>query len=159
MKTLILTRHAHRDTSDRAADNGLSDKGLRQAKDIHSYYERHWKKTHPLILSSPKRRCLETLVRIADSSGVELKQSPELEEQRMDESDSAFRKRIERFLKWWMDEAPELTLICSHGDWLPIALDVAVGARAKVEKGAWIVLQLDEGRPILSWLMQGLSSR
>src|SRR6185312_11499052 len=37
-KTLVLCRHAHRDNSRRELDNGLTDKGREQAKNIRRFF-------------------------------------------------------------------------------------------------------------------------
>ena len=99
---------------------------------------------------------MQTLEAIARTAGLPVGISDDLTEQASDETDVDFRARIERFLKWWENESPEFTIACSHGDWLPSALELATGARAEFKKGAWAQLRLIEGRPVLSCLMQKL---
>lgn len=164
-KTLVLIRHAHRDTTYRAADNGLSDKGKKQAASLLKYYLKAFPAEEcealPRIFSSPKRRCTETVAPIAKEAGVRVEVSDEFVEQRPDEDQAAFRRRAQRFIdKWIADKSTGLTLVCSHGDWLPAVLEAATGARAELKKGAWAEVVLGErGKPRLEWLIQGFKNR
>jgi len=136
-KTLILVRHAHRDTSDKNADNGLSDRGKKQAKIFSDTIEKMHKKSKPLFLSSPKQRCVETLEPLAEFFDVKIKVHPELDEQADHETPSQFKKRVVRFVTEWKNDFPELTIACSHGDWLPFAVEELIGVTADFEKGGW----------------------
>ncbi|MBI3542963.1 MAG: histidine phosphatase family protein [Deltaproteobacteria bacterium] len=150
-KTLILIRHAHRVKVDGgAADNGLSPKGRRQAEAARKFFKRRFDDTHPLIVSSPKKRCLETVEPIARAAQVEVSISPLL-----DEGPSVLR-RAQEFIAWWKREAPELTIACSHGDWLPVCLEELVHVDLELKKGAWAELELSARSPRLTWLVQTL---
>lgn len=65
----ILIRHAHRDTADRAQDNGLSKKGREQAKRLRKYFEERFPEGEGdlVLVTSPKKRCVETIEPIAES--------------------------------------------------------------------------------------------
>jgi broad specificity phosphatase PhoE len=165
-KTLVLIRHAHRDTTDRSADNGLSDKGSKQAALLLRYYIKIFgdkcTKDKPRLYSSPKRRCVETLIGIAHEAGVRVESGSEFLEQQPDESMGDFKKRAEKFVDKWKSEKNQVavTIVCSHGDWLPAVLQAATGARAELKKGAWAEITLEDGGlPRLQWLIQGFRSR
>lgn len=161
-KTLILTRHAHRDTSDRAADNGLSPKGRAQARALEERFAEEYpgrKGNAFLVLSSPKRRCVETVRGIARRAGRGVKISQLLTEQGEGESSRELEARVRKFVEWWKTQAPPRTLICSHGDWLPLALRSLTGAAADMKKGGWAEVVLETGgrrlsQPLLKALLQ-----
>src|SRR4051812_31670871 len=122
-KTLVLIRHAHRDTGDRARDNGLSDKGKDQARWLKKYFTSRFEHPEGLwLVSSPKKRCLETLAPISSVGEYEIDVDPDLDEKAASETVEAFEQRIHRFLKEWTQTPQELTIVCSHGDWLPAAV-------------------------------------
>lgn len=159
-KILVLIRHAHRDTTVRSADNGLSEKGRKQAAAL----LRHYLKTFPAeefperprILSSPKKRCTESVTGISREAGVRVELSDEFLEQASDENQVQLRRRAEKFIeKWSKAKGPAVTIVCSHGDWLPAALAAATGARAEFKKGAWAEIRTNErGQLQLEWLIQ-----
>lgn len=156
-KTLVVIRHAHRNKAlGRKVDNGLSKKGRRQAAQVTEHYERVHGKAKAKVLSSPKLRCLETVEAIAKLAGTKVQPSPLLDEQggKGRESDEAFAGRLEAFYRWWREEAPALTVACSHGDWIPLALERLTGARAELKKGGWAEIVLDDDEPRLAWLYQ-----
>ena len=131
---LILVRHAHRDTSlGRERDNGLSGKGWRQAAAFATWASESLPRESVALLSSPKRRCLETF----DPLGRSVRVWPSLGEQRARESDAAFRKRVARALRAALRQPVKAVLLCSHGDWLPVAADVLLGRPLDWRKGAW----------------------
>jgi broad specificity phosphatase PhoE len=141
-KTLILIRHAHRDVSDRDADNGLSEKGREQAQAIAEHFSSELgKAATPLMLSSAKRRCQETLAPLADALGVEVKVHADLMEQKHFETEAHFTKRIDAFLEEWRTKLPETTIVCSHGDWLPIAAEKLTGKPVDFKKGDWRIVK------------------
>ena len=161
-KTLVLIRHAHRDTTHRSADNGLSEKGQKQAAALLRYYLKAFADDKPRIFSSPKRRCTETVIGIAREQGVRIETSSEFVEQQPGESLGDLRKRAERFIEKWRGEknAAPLTIVCSHGDWLPAALLAATGARGELKKGAWAEITQDGAEaPCLEWLIQSFKNR
>jgi broad specificity phosphatase PhoE len=162
-RTLILVRHAHRDTSDRALDNGLTEKGRAQARALLAHYLEEFPPGQgppPKVLTSPKRRCIETVAAIAERAGTRVEVSAELDEQSSQESDEEFDGRIRGFVRRWVSGKEALVIACSHGDGLPIALREATGARAKLKKGGWAEIRLKVGgRPELRSLIQAFATR
>ena len=147
-KTLVLIRHAHRKTAggtEREQDNGLSEKGHEQAQEVFKKFQKKVEKNrgNVAILSSPKKRCVQTIQEIADISGVNLQISSLLDEERAGEGHAALIGRIGEFISWWKKDAPALTLICSHGDWLPLCMDLLVSREKSFEKGGWVQLVQD----------------
>ena len=172
-KTLILIRHAHRETRDRSADNGLSDKGKEQAAALAKYFESSSlfeaavalsskpRGFRPALMSSPKLRCIETITPIARKLRLEVEALPLLTEQKEGETARAFAGRIDEFTRWWKSEGPSLTIVCSHGDWLPLCVERLVGAQVEFQKGSWA--EVGSGgpgeRPSLRWLIQNFSDK
>jgi broad specificity phosphatase PhoE len=140
---LILVRHAHRDkTQGRARDNGLSEKGRKQAAIFEEHWEKKLAKRKPAFLSSPKRRCTQTVAGLAAKLNCRVRVSPLLDEQHelLNESYGKFRGRVKRFLTWWEKEGPDCLVACSHGDWIPEFLKLTRGKPKELSKGEWIVL-------------------
>ena len=134
--SLILVRHGHRDTDQgRGADHGLSKKGQAQAKRVAKHFHAVFGKRKALILSSPKRRCVETVFPVARMIRCQVRASSLLDE------GGALEKKVRRFLKWWFKEAPELTVLCSHGDWIPECTKALLGTEIHLDKGGWIEIQ------------------
>lgn len=154
-KKLLLIRHAHRDTSERDADNGLSVKGRRQAYEIGEHFKKHFAASRPLIIASPKLRCIETLNGIAAHTSSPIKTSPLLLEHQPKEPAEGLVQRAREFARWWLLEGPSLTVICSHGDFLPAVTETLTGARTEFKKGAWAEISLHRGTPLLMWMIQG----
>ena len=148
-KTIVLIRHAHRDNALRVRDNGLSDKGLEQARWLKKYFCKRFEKPSAVwLVSSPKKRCIETLEPIAAEGGWKIDAHPDLHGQALGESQPKFEARPPRFLNEWKASPQELTVVCSHGDWLPDAVQYLLGASVDFKKGAW--LELDwEGAALL----------
>ncbi len=147
-KLLVLVRHAHRDTTLKVLDNGLSEKGHSQARDLLLAFEKDFQvflKTHSTqslheqidLLSSPKKRCTETIEPIASLTQIPLRISPWLDEQGPDEYHGDYLARMTQFENYWRTQAPRLTIACSHGDWLPAFCEKVVGRSIHFEKGAW----------------------
>jgi broad specificity phosphatase PhoE len=139
-KTLIILRHAHRDKEEGPfADNGLSEKGKKQAEQIQKYFSKQFNELKPVILSSPKLRCQETVAPLAEAARVPVTVNPSLAE--LDESTfegpEEMAKRIEQFIHDWKKSKTALTVACSHGDWIPVALQLLVGKSIDLKKGAW----------------------
>ena len=159
-KTLILIRHAHRDTHNRGSDNGLSPKGKQQAELIAKYFSRSSKferaqKEETAWVSSPKKRCLETLATVAKTLHQKVTPVELLSERAEDEMLQHFEHRIRDFCDWWITEAPALTVVCSHGDWILLAAEILTGGRVQTAKGSWCEIVIEEGsEPALRWLIQ-----
>ena len=149
MKTLVLIRHAHRDNSVRSRDNGLSEKGREQARWLKKYFFRRFEGHEGVWLaSSPKARCIQTLEPISKEGGFEVDLNPDLEEQGASESLTKFEARIHHFLEEWSHAPQPVTLVSSHGDWLPLAAHHLLGAEFDFKKGAWLELEWD-GKVVL----------
>lgn len=148
-KTLILVRHAHRSTADRAEDNGLTKKGGGQALAVRRFYKRRFRDNGALLLSSPKKRCLETLNPLAKALGRKIKK-----DDRLLEGSERMKARLGDFWEWWLEEAPRRVVACSHGDWIPDFLALAVHAPIPLKKGGWAEISLYDGVARLECLMQ-----
>jgi 8-oxo-(d)GTP phosphatase len=149
MKTLILVRHAHRDKLEgKEQDNGLSQKGQAQALAIERLYRKLYPATEPLLASSPKQRCVETLMPLAEKLDLDLEIMKLLSE------GDSLKKKTQKFFEWWQQEAPAIVVACSHGDWIPEFLDLATGARITCAKGSWCEMGESLIKPRLVTLIQ-----
>ncbi len=156
-RRFIIVRHAHRDTVlGRARDNGLSKKGKRQALALRKYFRtRFGKEIEAVLVSSPKKRCLETFEPLADSLGTDVEVHSNLDEQQRGESDRAFERRIDSFLKDQMKSRAPVILVCAHGDWIPLAAKRLFGVELHLSKGGWI--EFSRGKKSeLCWMLQKL---
>lgn len=159
-KTLILIRHAHRDTSDRSRDNGLSEKGREQSRWLKRFFASRFENdeiNRVWLVSSPKKRCIETLAPIAFELKSQVDSHPDLDEQSHQETLEKFQQRIEHFLKDWIESPQELTVVCSHGDWLPIAVQDLLGCSLDFKKSGWLEIEWDGGAQ-LKWFVPTLKS-
>jgi len=154
-KTLIILRHAHRDTAKGTSqNNGLSEKGRRQVRYLFDFYfERFPDLENPRLVSSPKRRCMETLEPLARKLERKLQVDPLLDERKPSETLAQFKQRIRQFKKAWLKSPEKLTVLCGHGDWIPLFLKEAVGAEIHLKKGGWAELEREENLE-LTWLIQ-----
>lgn len=156
MKTLILVRHAHRDNSKRELDNGLTEKGKKQAQWIRKFAlgrvkAEKWEKSQISLISSPKLRCMETLESLGKSLEIKIQSSADLLEMQDKEALEQMDKRIHKFFKEWMAKGSAVTILCSHGDWLPMAAYHLLGASVDFKKGSWVELEWNDGRAHLQW--------
>lgn len=156
-KTLVIVRHAHRHkTLGSGADNGISEKGQKQARALSKFFGKVFdKKTKPVIYSSPKLRCIQTVEPLARKRGVEIKILESLNES---STTAELQKRITAFDALWRQSQDELTVICSHGDWIPAYLKMALGFEIDLEKGAWAQIEMENRQLKLEWLAQDLTS-
>lgn len=160
-KTLILIRHAHRDTSQRELDNGLSEKGQRQTRRLVKYFQkrfRHedWGADEVQFESSPKVRCLETLSPIAQIMGKTVNLEPRLTEQKPQEGFARFQARLQDYLKSWTESSASVTLICGHGDALPLMTYHLLGAAVDFKKAGFLELQWEAGQAHLKQFIPSL---
>lgn len=143
---IILVRHAHRDNSILERDNGLTKKGREQAKALARLLMRIEKGNDLKLLTSPKRRCLETMAPFARKTKLSLETDDSLLEQMSNETDTQFQERIRGIAQNWIrDRGPYNLIICSHGDLLPLLAQELTGAKIEIQKGAaaWIVKTSD----------------
>ncbi|MFL5813296.1 MAG: phosphoglycerate mutase family protein [Bdellovibrionia bacterium] len=155
-KKLIIVRHAHRNKlKGGEADNGLSAKGKKQAKALQKFYSSVFGRKKAIIFSSPKVRCIETVQPIAKKIKVSLETIDSLDEAQVD---SELKEKIRSFHSLWQKLDSPLTLICSHGDWIPAFLKQMLGVEIDLDKGGWIELELSEEklkpRLTLRWIVQ-----
>lgn len=156
-KTLVLIRHAHRETSQgREQDNGLSPKGRRQVRKLFDFYfKRFPEEESPLLWSSPKRRCLETLLPLARKLEKKLVTKDDLDEQASGESFKDFSNRVDSIFKEIRKSKKNLIILCSHGDWIPLFLKQRLGVKVLLRKGAWAELEFQNEKDFsLNWLIQ-----
>ena len=146
-RRLILLRHAHRDKHGHV-DNGLSEKGLKQAAKLVKYFEKNFSEEKMKFYTSPKIRCIETISPIAKSFSEDVTVMKLLDE------GSFLEERAQEFMKWWAREAPPITVICSHGDWIPYLVFIMTGARIELKKGAFVEIIGPTGAPVLHTLIQ-----
>jgi broad specificity phosphatase PhoE len=164
-KTLIIIRHAHRNKAskspingDRETDNGLSAKGIKQAEVAAKFYKKRFGKTRAKLLSSPKKRCIETLTPLSRLLRAEIEVDASLDEaQRVED----LQKGIARFTRRWAASSDPLTVISSHGDWIPEYLRAITGQPIELDKGGWVQIESDGDEqdwagisPRLTWLIQ-----
>lgn len=122
-------------------DNGLSPKGHAQAEDFARRFvagEIVEKPECAVLVSSPKLRCRETLGPLAKALKVEIKINSLL-----DEGDVEWK--IEEFFGNWLSGPESLTVINTHGDWIPEFFEMKLGARIDLKKGGFAVVRC-EGR-------------
>ena len=154
-KTLVIIRHAHRDTSKGPElNNGLSDKGRKQVRKLFDFYfERFPEVEKPVLHSSARKRCMETLDPLARKLERRLAVHPLLLEQTEKETSSQFKQRIRRFKKEWEKSSSELTVICSHDDWIPLFFKEVTGTEVELKKGGWAEIEWTD-KPRLTWIIQ-----
>jgi broad specificity phosphatase PhoE len=157
-KTLVLIRHAHRDTETRALDNGLSEKGQMQARWLRKYFLERFAKCSEgeyeniWFVSSPKVRCRESLAPMASAAKLKLDINPDLLEQKSTENAAAFERRVLHFLGEWQRMPQPLTIVCSHGDWLPIAVFRLLGCKIDFKKASWLEIEWDSHAQLKSFI-------
>lgn len=155
-RQIVFIRHAHRDISNRKLDNGLSTKGIRQAARLRKFALQRFtfadfREGGALVLSSPKLRCVQTLEPLARAFDCPLKVEADLDEGKRNESMSQLNLRVQKFLKNTMADAPPLLFICSHGDWLPLAIYHLLGINVEMKKGAWLEMEIESNQAQLTW--------
>lgn len=108
MPTIYLVRHGQK--LPHAGDPGLTEIGLRQARDTGSYLQQF-----PItkVISSPFKRTAETAQQIVDMLSLELKLDTALVE-RMNWSDEAVSKKA--FLQEWIKATNDRYYVPKYGD-------------------------------------------
>ena len=144
-KTIILIRHAHRDNSNRALDNGLSEKGYKQVEILKKWLPEKIKAFDAksiVALSSPKKRCVETLTPVARRVLSPIEIWDELNEQSEDESQEKFWERIQHSIQKIHQRPEEVALVCSHGDYLPLFIFHLLGVNLELSKAGVCALNI-----------------
>ena len=135
---VLLVRHAHagsrREWQGPDVDRPLSAKGRRQADGLVATVAAH---APQRILSSPYRRCLETVAPLAAELGLAVEATPALAE-----GSNLDAVALVRAL------ADEKVALCTHGDVIPEVLvaladedRVDLGSRPRQQKGSTWVLE------------------
>ncbi len=156
---LALIRHAHRDTTQGVnLDNGISQRGQEQVAWLENVLKTQ-SVLSPILdqaqwVSSPLIRCQETLAPLAKKFLKEPDLSIELETRREDEAKNAFRRRVKGVMHQWLQRRSELEIWCTHGDWIPAALQHITGTVPLCRKGSLIVLRLEDGDVELAEIRQ-----
>ena len=145
-KRLILIRHAHRDTDQPSLDNGLSEKGKKQLKQVVKFAQSR-ELEGAIYLSSPKKRCLETITPIATELGAKVKIEPGLGE-------GGSAAQLDAFIDQWKYAGAEVTVACSHGDVIPSLVEKLTGGVIALKKAAWCEVELAGRDCYLTWLVQ-----
>jgi broad specificity phosphatase PhoE len=152
-KILIIVRHAHREVINPLEDNGLSEKGHKQARKILKHFKSSCGKVPITLMSSPRTRCQETIEPIAEFLKQKITISNDLDEGAQTKF-GRLEKRIEDFKKWCIERAPEMTLICSHGDWIPAFFEHTIGQALELKKAGWATLHVNGNRFSLAEAIQ-----
>lgn len=145
-RCLVIIRHAHRNK--RYLDNGLSQKGKKQTVALMKYFRIMYKKKNITILSSPKRRCVETVEPLSQLQKKAIVITKDLDE------GGSLARNVSRFFRAWKKKTSELTVICSHGDWISQALRAWTGASVELSKGGLIELRLNKGQMTIERILQ-----
>ena len=145
-KRIVFIRHAHRDTEIHSRDNGLSDKGKKQVRQV-VRFSRLRELENALYLTSPKIRCVETITPVAEEYRSEV-----VVESRIGEGGTL--KDLESFIDWWKYEAPDLVVACSHGDVIPLLVERITGGSVAIKKAGWCEIELFGRDATLTWLVQ-----
>jgi 8-oxo-dGTP diphosphatase len=142
---VYLVRHAHAGSraawSDDDALRPLSPKGTRQAEAI---LQRLDGEPIGTVVSSPARRCTETVEPLARALDCKVDRRDEF----LEGADPATA------IVLLLEMAPRNPVICSHGDLIPkmIRRLVADGMKTKdpniSQKGSLWLIEVDDGRPV-----------
>lgn len=132
---LILIRHGHRDKLLDESDNGLSEKGVRQAKRLAEFFGDEFKSEKSIVLmTSPRVRCRETLEPLSRKLDRPVATNPWLEE------GGPLGAKVRGFLKEWSQRPERITFACSHGDWIPTFIEQECGTRIICRKSSFVDL-------------------
>lgn len=159
-RILIIVRHAHRDTSDRHLDNGLSPKGQEQAQRVAEYLTTLVTSLDTLkslkIETSPRLRCQETLAPLCKKLNREAIINPLLDERSSSEGNYQLETRIKAFVESWKRDTTKTTIISSHGDWIPYAVPLLTSEALDLNKAGIAEIHWMQNRAILFSVKQNL---
>lgn len=148
--TLYVVRHAHAGRrSNWTGDDRtrpLSDRGELQAKGIASSIDqRRADAPTPRILASPALRCVQTVRPLAAQTKGEVVEDDRLFEGASRDEISALLDDVTR-----TSDGGDATVVCSHGDVIPMLLELLVDAGMEPERdlvwqkaSMWIVDRVD----------------
>jgi broad specificity phosphatase PhoE len=149
-KTLILIRHGDRDVNG-LGDDSLNSNGRKRAEELARKFNGLFDTAHEnhLFLTSAKMRCMQTLEPTAHVFGASVQADPLLMEQMRNESFSEFIDRVKIFTDQWKRSSEQrITFACSHGDWLPIAVDQLLHLQVDFKKGGYLIIEDRAGKLI-----------
>lgn len=144
MKRLLLIRHGSRDTLVRSDDNGLNEKGQRQAQALAVTLEKYLNSAESVsFCSSPKARCQETVAPLAQALGQKVIVDLRLDERALGDDERQLIARLKSFLADWKSRKGDALVACSHGDVLPALVELATGRPLEFHKAMWALLTLE----------------
>jgi broad specificity phosphatase PhoE len=104
--------------------------------------------------SSPKKRCIETVAPVAREYLQTIEIEDLLTEHSSSENEALYLARIDEFLDTWKYEAGNVTVVCSHGDWIPLAIQKLTGVKLNLRKSGWVEVVYFNGACTLNWVVQ-----
>lgn len=114
---LLLFRHAEKDPF--GPDPLLTTRGEEQARRLPAEVSKTALGGPILLLSSPKRRAIETLRPLASAWELALTVDPALDERHRNETHLDFKRRVGLFIESLAQRPEQESLIlCSHLDWI-----------------------------------------
>lgn len=152
MKLLILLRHSQRDPQDHSSDGGLSIEGWNQSRRTQKKLLEKLHSPPVRLISSPKRRCQESLQAFSEELGISIEIDQDLDEQGASEDSTSFRSRVQSFIEKFKGLKEDPVLICSHGDWIPEAIYECTHLITEIKQGGWAELSHENGK----WILQDL---
>ena len=142
---LYIVRHGHRDKSaGKEADNGLDETGRTQAIEIKRQLEAELRGKTVSFVSSPAKRCIETLKPLAESLSQPIDIVAILHDQQDGETAREFLERVNDFVGLWDECHSDAMVACTHGDVIPELTYVIADARATVAKGGYTKIERPE---------------
>lgn len=117
---VFLVRHGTRNFT--IGDVPLNEEGLEQANELAQ--KSGWGQLQA-ILTSPKKRAKMTVEPLAEKFLLSLQVFEELDQMRGAEGEAEFKARVRNFLHRVEEkEFGEKVLICTHSDWLSMAVQI-----------------------------------
>jgi broad specificity phosphatase PhoE len=147
---VLVIRHAHRNKySDVKRDNGLSKKGKQQAKKINKYFDHAFPETISMsLISSPKKRCLETIEAISKKRKVEIQRFAALDE------GGNLSDKVKWVNRWIRKSKSSVIVLCSHGDLIPPLMREILGQDISLDKGGVAQIEMKGSRHHMRYLFQ-----
>jgi broad specificity phosphatase PhoE len=83
---------------------------------------------------------METLASLAKKHTLEIEETPVLMEQQPEESWKQFERRVRYFCATWKKSGLPLTIVSTHGDWIPAAVFSLIGVGIELQKSGVVVI-------------------
>ena len=145
---ILLFRHGHREkTWGHEADNGLSERGRAQVAEWSRMMQEIERSPEDAVgrirvFSSPKSRCQETLSPWSETWAKHVEVDQRLDEQGV-MSDAVFVGQVRDFLSTLAScQLGNMVVLCSHGDWIPLFVEMATGQRVNLGTAGCVLIQL-----------------